>query len=199
VRSGSEKASRGARCMSALTFIAITRGESLRSLVKRFAGPRIFANRIVLTSDAKSIRDRRRDGSSARVNPKSRRHLCYLIALFLGATLQPLHAGPDMGAYVDSYVARLSVRDHFNSNGQRLLSAAAIIRQDRANFYVYGIRDPEDQSDSFFSNKTNRASLERLLENGATTPQAIERVVNGTPLIRTEIYERGITVTILSD
>jgi hypothetical protein len=34
---------------------------------------------------------------------------------------------------IGSYVALLSETDHFNSNGQRLTSAAAIIRQDRAN------------------------------------------------------------------
>jgi hypothetical protein len=133
------------------------------------------------------------------MNLKKTGGLCCLFLLMLGVTAQPLRAGPNLGAYIESYGARLSVRDHYNSNGQRLLSAAAIIRQDRANYYVYGIRDPEDEADSFFSTKTNRESLERLLENGATTPQAIARVVNGTPLIRTDVYERGITVKILSD
>jgi hypothetical protein len=124
---------------------------------------------------------------------------CYLFAFLIGATLQATGAEPDLGAYIDSYTARLSERDHFNSNGQRLASAAAIIRQDRANFYVYGVRDPEDQADSFFSRKANRESLEKLLQNGTTTPQAIARIVNGIPVVRTDIYERGITVTILSD
>jgi hypothetical protein len=122
-----------------------------------------------------------------------------LIVFLLGAAAQSVRAEADLGAYIDSYSARLSARDHFNSNGQRLLSAAAIIRQDRANFYVHIIRDPEDQADSFFSRKINRESLEQLLEHGATTPEAIARVVNGTPLVRTDIYERGITVTIVSD
>ena len=46
--------------------------------------------------------------------------------------------------YIESYTARLIDRDHYNSNGERLESAAAIIRQNRANFYVYGIRTDED-------------------------------------------------------
>jgi hypothetical protein len=100
---------------------------------------------------------------------------------------------------IESYVARLSARDHFNSNGQRLTSAAAIIRQDRANYYVYGIRDPEDEADSFFESKENRALLESLLEHGRSTPAAIERVVNGTPLIRVEVYRNFINVTIVPD
>ena len=100
---------------------------------------------------------------------------------------------------IESYVARLSAKDHFNSNGQRLTSAAAIIRQDRANFYVYGIQDPEDEADSFFQSKENRALLEALLERGRSTPGAIAQIVNGTPLVRVEVYAHFITVTILSD
>jgi hypothetical protein len=38
-----------------------------------------------------------------------------------------------------------------------------------------------------------------MLENGRTTPDAIDRIVNGTPLIRVDIYATGISVTILSD
>jgi len=49
---------------------------------------------------------------------------------------------------VESYVAFLSEADHFNSNGERLRSAAAIIRQDRANFHRFGRRDPDDQGKS---------------------------------------------------
>ena len=100
---------------------------------------------------------------------------------------------------VESYVARLSARDHFNSNVQRLTSAAAIIRQDRANYYVYGIRDREDEPDTFFQSKENRALLEGLLEHGRSSPAAIDRVVNGTPLIRVDVYQNFITVSIVSD
>ena len=127
------------------------------------------------------------------------------ILLFL-LTAAVLTAGPIqnaqaqiLGQYIESYTARLSPRDHYNSKGERLRSAAAIIRQDRANFYVYGLRDSEDEPDSYFSKKENRARLEQLLENGRTTPDAIYRIVNGTPLIRVDIYATGILVTIVSD
>jgi hypothetical protein len=105
----------------------------------------------------------------------------------------------DIERPIESYVARLSARDHFNSNGQRLTSAAAIIRQDRANFYVYGIRDPEDEADAFFQSKGNRALLETLLEHGRSDPVAIDRVVNGTPLIRVDVYRNFVNVTVVSD
>ena len=125
--------------------------------------------------------------------------LLVLVATMLG-TAPVRHADAQiLGQLVESYSARLSPRDHYNSNGERLRSAAAIIRQDRANFYVYGLRDNEDEPDPYFSSKGNRARLEQMLENGRTTPEAIYRVVNGTPLIRVDIYATGISVTILSD
>jgi hypothetical protein len=122
-----------------------------------------------------------------------------LVTMFFAAGQVRDAHGQNLGAFVESYTARLSARDHFNSNGERLRAAAAIIRQDRANFYVYGIRDAEDEPDSFFSIKANRARLEQMLDNGRTTPDAAYRVVNGTPLIRVDIYGYGITVTIISD
>jgi hypothetical protein len=102
---------------------------------------------------------------------------------------------------IGSYVALLSEADHFNSNGQRLSSAAAIIRQDRANFHRYGIRDPEDENDTFFADDGNRAALERMLEHGRADAGVIARLVNGTVLIRVDIYRDAsgpfIRVTLL--
>ena len=60
--------------------------------------------------------------------------LLVLIGAFLSLGLIRTVQAQALGAFVESYTARLSERDHYNSNGQRLLSAAAIIRQDRANF-----------------------------------------------------------------
>jgi hypothetical protein len=103
------------------------------------------------------------------------------------------HAG-----YIESYTARLIDRDHYNSNGEKLESAAAIIRQNRANFYVYGIRTDEDEPDSFFSRKSNRALLEQFLERGAATQEAKNEIINGTPLIRVDVYSERVDVTVLS-
>ena len=65
--------------------------------------------------------------------------LVVLIAAILSAG--PVHTARAqiLGEYTETYTARLSPADHYNSNGVRLHSAAAIIRQDRANYYVYGI------------------------------------------------------------
>jgi len=103
---------------------------------------------------------------------------------------------------VESYTAFLSEADHFNSNGQRLTSAAAIIRQDRANFHRFGRGDPGDEGDRFFASIDNRAALERMLERGRASPAAINAIVNRTPLIRVDIYRGGdgpfIRVTVLN-
>ena len=101
----------------------------------------------------------------------------------------------------ESYKALLSERDHFSSEGQRLTSAAAIIRQDRANVQRFGIKDAEDQDDIFFADINNRAALERLIERGTSNPAAIRRIVNGTVLVRVDVYQgsRGpfVNVTVM--
>jgi hypothetical protein len=102
---------------------------------------------------------------------------------------------------VESYVAFLSEADHFNSSGERLRTAAAIIRQDRANFHRFGRRDRADESDGFFADEANRQALEQMLEHGRADPGVISRIVNGTALIRVDIFRSNtgpfIRVTIL--
>lgn len=110
----------------------------------------------------------------------------YLFVALLAAALCPMPVKAQQ--LVECYRAFLSEADHFNSNGQRLSSAAAIIRQDRANFHRFGVRDPGDESDSFFADEGNRAALERLIARGRSTRGAISRIVNSTVSIRTCVY-----------
>jgi hypothetical protein len=97
---------------------------------------------------------------------------------------------------LETYVARLSVQDHYNSNGVRLLTAAGIIRQDRANYYEFGKGDPEDQPDAFFSSVANRARLEEMLLHGTISPATSNEIINGTPLVVVKVYENFITVDV---
>jgi len=105
----------------------------------------------------------------------------------------PAAAGDDR---LDSYCARLGSDDHFNSNGVRLTDVAAIIRQDRANFHAFGVQDAEDDGDSFFSSKENRARLEAMLRNGKASKAVRKAIVDGTPLICVDIYENWVEVTL---
>lgn len=97
---------------------------------------------------------------------------------------------------IDSYIARLSAEDHFNSNGDRLTNAAAIIRQDRANFYA-GKSDEEDQGDDFFDSKANRARMESMLRNGQASSRVLRTIVDKNPLVEVRIYKDGVEVEIL--
>ena len=87
--------------------------------------------------------------------------LAVAAALLLSAGIAQAQPQP-----LETYVARLSGQDHYNSNGVRLMTAAGIIRQDRANFYEFGKRDREDTPDAFFSSLANRALLEQMLLHG---------------------------------
>lgn len=128
------------------------------------------------------------------------RRACILVLAIAIAACAPSMAQAQQ--VIASYLARLSAADHFNSNGERLTSAAAIIRQDRANFHRFGVRDPEDESDPFFADQDNRAALEQMLERGRAAPGVIDRVVNGTPLVRVEVHRSGsgpfIVVTLIN-
>src|SRR6202041_1383795 len=109
----------------------------------------------------------------------------FILALAIAtATCMPIIAQAQQ--LIGSYVALLGEADHFNSNGQRLTSAA-IIRQDRANFHRFGIKDPQDEDDAFFADEANRAALEQMLERGRADPGVIARIVNSTVLIRVDI------------
>jgi hypothetical protein len=98
---------------------------------------------------------------------------------------------------LESYTARLSSEDHVNSNGERLESAAAIIRQDRANYHKFNIRDSEDQFDSVFADKDNRDRLEAMLKKGFISNATKDSIVNDTPVIFVKIYKNHIEVSLL--
>lgn len=104
---------------------------------------------------------------------------------------------------VESYTARLSANDHFNSSNERLASPAAVIRQDRANYHKFKQRDAEDEYDSFFSEVENREKLERLLNMERLSPAARKTILNGQPLVKVEVFRSNgryhVNVDILSE
>jgi hypothetical protein len=89
---------------------------------------------------------------------------------------------------IGSYNAFLSRADHYNSNGERLTSAAAIIRQDRANFHKFNVQDDQDESDNYFDNVNNRAVLEQMLSDGNSDSGVLRRIVNGNVMIHVDIF-----------
>lgn len=100
------------------------------------------------------------------------------------------------GPLLESYTAFLGPDDHFNSRGARLTEPWQIVRQDRANFHRFGIRDAGDQGDTFFASAGNRARMERMIMNGRINPAAAARIINGNVWIRVDIFENAVNVTV---
>ena len=100
------------------------------------------------------------------------------------------------GRFLGTYRARLSERDHHNSKGKRLRSAAGVIRQDRAWVHRYDKMDNEDQHDSVFGDYKMRAVLEKMLK-GQLSTAAKRRILDGHPLIEVTIYEDRLVIEFL--
>lgn len=100
------------------------------------------------------------------------------------------------GPLLEVYVAFVGPSDHYNSRGERLTEPWQIIRQDRANFHRFGIRDPGDQGDRYFASSANRARMERMLLNGYIDANARWQIVNDNVWIRVEIYADAVNVTV---
>lgn len=92
---------------------------------------------------------------------------------------------------LDSYYAYIGKDDLYNSQGSRLTEVWQIVRQDRANFHQFGIRQNGDEDDIFFASKQNRANAERMLKNGYISKVEARKIVKGNVLIHVEIYGKG--------
>ena len=92
---------------------------------------------------------------------------------------------------IGEYRAFISGNDLQNSAGERLTEPWQVIRQDRANYHQFGLRDPEDQYDDFFALKRNRELLESLVQRGAIDPVTRWVIVGGDVYVRVKIYGSG--------
>lgn len=100
--------------------------------------------------------------------------------------------------FLGSYVARIGRADHFASDGYALDTAAQMVRQDRANFHKFGVRDPEDDSDPWFRSTSSRARFEQMLNKGGAMNGATRSAIaNGRPLIEVEVYRNSVRVRII--
>jgi hypothetical protein len=112
------------------------------------------------------------------------RNLIVIAALLFAALLRPAAASQ----LIESYTAFLGSADHFSSTGTRLTTAAQVVRQDRANFHKFGIRDPQDTYEPLFADVNQREYLEQMLERGHASPATLDRIVNSFVLIRVDVY-----------
>jgi hypothetical protein len=107
-------------------------------------------------------------------------------ALFLPLLISAAPAKADQ--LVDEYNAYIGKDDLYNSNGERLREPWQIIRQDRANFYKFGIRQEGDEPDSFFASVDNRAKAERMIRDGTMTREARRRLLQGDCSVNVKVY-----------
>lgn len=100
----------------------------------------------------------------------------------------------------NSYRARLSNGDHYNSRGKRLKSMAHILQQDRARFHK-GYGDREDSQDDYFQTLQERTMIPhyQIYAVGGTSYQTLEdSIVNGTPLVEVTLRHGRLEVRLLS-
>lgn len=101
-----------------------------------------------------------------------------------------------------TYQSRISENDKYSSSGNYLATktnkatAAGILRQDRANYHKFGIRDSEDMNDCLMNSASWRAKFEKMIANGSADDSSVDAIVNGNPLVTVDLYEDSITVTV---
>ena len=104
-----------------------------------------------------------------------------------------------------SYQARISGRDKVNSKGTPVVSGinrasvAGAIRQDRANFHEFGIRDDADTDDCAFASAQNRQKLQNMLLRGSISKRAMREIYKGTPLIQVDVYADYVNVRLIDE
>ena len=92
---------------------------------------------------------------------------------------------------IDGYSAYIAQDDLYNSKGERLTQPWQVIRQDRANYHKFGIRQDGDENDSYFASEANRATAEAMLAQGEISRADGKRIMRGDTTIHVMIYGRG--------
>ncbi|MBF0104304.1 MAG: hypothetical protein HQM16_03145 [Deltaproteobacteria bacterium] len=88
------------------------------------------------------------------------------------------------------YGAHLSTQDKVNSTGTPLNTVRAILQQDRANYYKFNKRDPQDQPDGFFTTVDKRALFQKMQIR--IEPQLEKRILNGSAqMVSVFVYDEN--------
>jgi hypothetical protein len=99
------------------------------------------------------------------------------------------------GDYDAHYAAKLSKKDHYNSNRERLTSVADILRQDRANYHN-GDGDTLDEDDQGYfstSKARNKFGNHKIILKGISAAE----IANRTPVVIVEVH--GDTIYVFSE
>lgn len=121
------------------------------------------------------------------------------VMLLSGLLLLSSLSYADADEPIETYSARLSADDHTNSDGKKLTAVANIIRQDRANFHKFNLRDNDDTADSFFEDAKHRERIPAMLKKGSIDKATAKSILNGTPSVNITIYAKYIEVSLLHE
>ncbi|OAN79910.1 hypothetical protein A8B78_11655 [Jannaschia sp. EhC01] len=91
-------------------------------------------------------------------------------------------------APVAEYVAFIGEADLYNSNGARLSAPWQVLRQDRANYHRFGIRQPGDEWDPLFADADDRALMETYVREGYISPRAAADIMRGGATVVVRAY-----------
>lgn len=117
-------------------------------------------------------------------------------ALLLGTLLL---ANIASAQYLCTYEAHITNSDKINSSGKSLVtgknkaSAAAILQQDRADFWN-GVSDETGEADCYFDTQTNRQTISKKLSRGNISQTTINRIVNKGGYFTVDVYTTHIDV-----
>jgi len=99
----------------------------------------------------------------------------------------------------ETYIAKISTRDHNASSGKYLTDGYDIIQQDRYYFHnASASKDPQDQNDSFFGVYVHRLQMKDMLMRGMMSMEVKKIIETGCPLIQVHREKKTLTVSILS-
>ncbi|MBY4894640.1 hypothetical protein KUL25_17920 [Rhodobacteraceae bacterium N5(2021)] len=91
-------------------------------------------------------------------------------------------------APVAEYVAFIGEADLHNSNGARLSAPWQVLRQDRANYHRFGIRQAGDEWDPLFADADDRALIETYVREGYISAQAAADIMRGGATVVVRAY-----------
>ena len=128
----------------------------------------------------------------------------YFRALTIAAALITTTTSALASNYLCNYTARISEEDKYNSQGKYLgngytnTAVANILRQDRANFYVYSAyTNSEDERDCAFADKNARATMQRFLSAGSIPTYAKRAIIDNNPLLSVDVYDDHVDIEII--
>ena len=97
----------------------------------------------------------------------------------------------------DLYWARLGAEDHSNNSGNPIESAAGIVRQDRANYHAFKLRDKrDDRTDDTYDDKAKRKWLATALKD-SLDKETKQIIYKHQPLVEVVTWEDRVDVTII--